>query len=162
MQRTDYKICTRCHTYKSLEDYSKNYTFCKECKKKSYYKNKHWKKNSNDNKMKRYHNDKLYKEKILLRRKLNDSWKYNHWTDKSIIKKLLCVKSKEEFVMHIKTQFKEGMTLENYGKGENKWNFDHIKPLSLAENIEQLHKLFHYKNTQPLWSKENNKKRAKQ
>ena len=52
------------------------------------------------------------------------------------------------------------MTLDNYGKDLNSWQFDHIKPLSSAKNIKELHNLFHYKNTRPLWTKENNKKRG--
>jgi len=68
--------------------------------------------------------------------------------------------SNKYFIDYIESLFLDGMTLENYGKEENNWQFDHIKPLSSAKNIKELHKLFHYKNTRPLWIKENNKKRA--
>ena len=60
---------------------------------------------------------------------------------------------------HIELRFKEGMTWENHGNGEGKWNIDHIIPLkydnpTLEEQIERLH----YTNLQPLWSDDNLKK----
>lgn len=56
---------------------------------------------------------------------------------------------------HLESQFKEGMTWDNYGKLG--WNIDHIKPCSSFDlsELEQQKKCFHYSNLQPLWWWEN-------
>lgn len=46
------------------------------------------------------------------------------------------------------------MTWEN----RNEWHIDHITPLSSAKTEEELYKLCHYTNLQPLWAEENLKK----
>ena len=58
-----------------------------------------------------------------------------------------------QFVNHLITGFKEGMTLDNYGD----WHIDHIKPLSMFED-PLCPEAWHYKNLQPLWADENIKK----
>jgi hypothetical protein len=55
---------------------------------------------------------------------------------------------------HIESQFVNGMSWENFGE----WHMDHILPLSLAKTEEELVKLLHYTNIQPLWGMENIKK----
>lgn len=60
----------------------------------------------------------------------------------------------EEFKSYIESKFTEGMTLENYGK----WHLDHIHPISLAKTEEEIIKLNHYTNFQPLWAEENIRK----
>jgi hypothetical protein len=57
----------------------------------------------------------------------------------------------EEFKQHLQNQFTKGMTWENQGK----WHLDHIYPVSLAKNEEELIRLNHYTNFQPLWAKDN-------
>jgi hypothetical protein len=61
------------------------------------------------------------------------------------------------FFDYIKFQFKEGMTLDNYGE----WELDHIKPISSAKNIKEAEELNHYTNFQPLWKSENRIKSGK-
>ncbi len=63
----------------------------------------------------------------------------------------------ETFKTHIKHQFKKGMTWENYGK----WHIDHILPLCISKDINDVKKLMHYTNLQPLWAEENLKKANK-
>jgi hypothetical protein len=58
---------------------------------------------------------------------------------------------------HLEKQFIEGMCWEN----RNKWHIDHIIPLSSAKTEEELYKLCHYTNLQPLWAEENMKKSNK-
>jgi hypothetical protein len=52
---------------------------------------------------------------------------------------------------HLQSQFKDGMGWDNYGS----WHIDHIIPLSSAKNIEEISKLCHYSNLQPLWASDN-------
>jgi hypothetical protein len=68
--------------------------------------------------------------------------------------------SLEDFRRHIESQFKDGMTWENRGKGLGKWQLDHIKgcnnfDLSKEENRK---KCFNYINYQPMWEEDHLKK----
>ena len=56
---------------------------------------------------------------------------------------------------YLQRKFKRGMTWKNFGK--NGWEIDHIKPLAKFDlkKISEQKKAFNYKNTQPLWRKEN-------
>ena len=58
---------------------------------------------------------------------------------------------------HIEKQFTKGMSWSNQGK----WHIDHIIPLASAKNEDELMKLCHYRNLQPLWAEDNLKKSAK-
>ena len=60
--------------------------------------------------------------------------------------------------MFIESQFKEGMTWENWGRGIGKWNIDHKIPLASATSEKEIIKLMHYTNLQPLWAEENSAK----
>lgn len=62
-----------------------------------------------------------------------------------------------EFRIYIEAKFTEGMTWENYGE----WELDHITPISLAKTEEEVYKLNHYTNFQPLWKMDNLKKSNK-
>jgi 5-methylcytosine-specific restriction endonuclease McrA len=46
------------------------------------------------------------------------------------------------------------MTWDNYGE----WEIDHIVPISSGKTEEDVIKLCHYKNLQPLWKEDNRKK----
>ena len=56
---------------------------------------------------------------------------------------------------HIELKFIDDMNWNNYGD----WQVDHIIPLASAINKEEMIKLCHHKNLQPLSKKENLKKR---
>lgn len=62
-----------------------------------------------------------------------------------------------EFKIYIENKFLSGMTWDNYGE----WHIDHIIPLCSASNGDDLEKLFHYSNCQPLWKKDNISKGGK-
>jgi hypothetical protein len=63
----------------------------------------------------------------------------------------------EDFKTHLQNQFTKGMSWENAGE----WHLDHIYPVSLAKDEEELIRLNHYTNFQPLWAKDNLKKSNK-
>ena len=65
----------------------------------------------------------------------------------------------EEYKQYLESLFTPEMTWENYGFYG--WHIDHIIPLSSAKNEEELYKLCHYTNLQPLWAKENLSKGTK-
>ena len=62
---------------------------------------------------------------------------------------------------HLESQFKDGMTFDNYGRGG--WHIDHIKPCASFDlsDPKQQRECFHYTNLQPLWEKENLSKGSK-
>ena len=63
--------------------------------------------------------------------------------------------SAAELKQHIESQFKTGMSWDNWS--QDGWHIDHITPISffdLSKSIQQ-RKCFNYTNLQPLWAKEN-------
>lgn len=52
---------------------------------------------------------------------------------------------------HLEVQFIDGMSWDN----RSEWHIDHIIPLSSAKTEEELYKLCHYSNLQPLWAGDN-------
>jgi hypothetical protein len=65
--------------------------------------------------------------------------------------------SYEDFKLHIEAQFVSGMSWEN----RSEWHLDHIIPVSSAINEDDLIRLNHYTNFQPLWAVDNLKKSNK-
>ena len=59
---------------------------------------------------------------------------------------------------HIEKQFTEGMS---WGLLGQHIHIDHIIPLSSAKTEDELYKLCHYENLQPLWAEDNLKKSNK-
>lgn len=62
-----------------------------------------------------------------------------------------------ELMEHLSKQMKHGMSWDNYGE----WHVDHIIPLASASDEDDMTKLCHYSNLQPLWALENIKKGAR-
>ena len=58
---------------------------------------------------------------------------------------------------YLEKQFVDGMCWDN----RNEWHIDHIIPLSSANTEEEIYKLCHYTNLQPLWAEDNLKKSNK-
>jgi len=63
--------------------------------------------------------------------------------------------SLSDFKLYLEAQFDENMSWDNYG---SYWHIDHIKPISLAVCKDELYKLNHYLNLQPLKAIDNRKK----
>ena len=156
------KVCITCKKEKELICYHKNsqtkdgYTSsCKVCK--NLYQIKHNKKYSSQNKekrslyeKKRRKNDSLYKLKCNIRTLIGMSLRNKGYTKKSKSYKILGCSFKE-FKIHLESQFTKGMTWENSGE----WHLDHIYPVSLAKEEEELIRLNHHTNFQPLWAFDN-------
>lgn len=104
-----------------------------------------------------YTRERLKKDKVfyaikLARNRASEFIRSNGVQRKS--RKLGC--NYQVFKEHIESQFKDGMSWDNYGK----WHLDHIFPLSIAAKMgdDKLFKCFHYTNLQPLWAIDNIKK----
>jgi hypothetical protein len=67
----------------------------------------------------------------------------------------------EEFKLHLESQFRPGMSWDNYGRGPDKWNIDHKIPCAMFDLESPVHqkRCFHFSNLQPLWAVENSSKR---
>lgn len=106
----------------------------------------------------RYNEDPLYKIQINYRNRLKDIFRIKGLSkNKGSIDYLGC--DLNSFKEHIEKQFSDGMSWDN--KGFYGWHIDHIIPLSSAKTREDLIKLFHYTNLQPLWWKDNFTKGSK-
>lgn len=99
----------------------------------------------------KYQNDPLHRLKVNLRRRMSSYLK-----SKNIIKTnttFNIIGCSPSFLKeHIENQFTEGMTWELIGKHIH---IDHIIPLSSANNKEDVYRLCHYTNLQPLWAFDN-------
>jgi len=63
----------------------------------------------------------------------------------------------EELIIFLSSKFVDAMTWEN----RHLWHIDHIIPLASATSEEELIKLNHYTNLQPLWAADNLRKSDK-
>jgi hypothetical protein len=105
-------------------------------------------------KKKIYKEDGFYRMKKNLRDRVREFLFENN---KSIRTKNIVGLDSCDFKSYIEEKFTEGMSWENYGF----WHLDHIKPLSLAKNLEEVMELNYYTNLQPLWAEDNLKKNNK-
>jgi hypothetical protein len=163
--------------YNKNPEYNRNYYINNiELVKKQ---NKQWYEN---NKEKHRENDKIWREKNIesVREYHNNLIKHQRKADPlkklifnvrgrvfNILKNKIITKSKKTFDIvgctpeflkeHLERQFMEGMSWDNQGK----WHIDHKIPLSSAKTEEEIYKLCHYSNLQPLWAEDNLKKGCK-
>lgn len=99
----------------------------------------------------RKESDSIYKLKCAIRTLISRSFK-GKFTKKSkkTIEILGC--DFKTFSEHIESQFTEHMNWNNYAEY---WQLDHKIPISWAKTEEEVYKLNHYSNFQPLHWKEN-------
>jgi len=102
--------------------------------------------------------DPLYKLVSHIRASIKIILKKRKFTKKCKTQDILGC-SFEEFKIYLESKFEDWMTWENRGlyNGEFNygWDIDHIMPLSSAQTEEDVIKLNHYTNLQPLCSKVN-------
>ena len=100
-------------------------------------------------------NDLVYRLKIKLRKKIGKSLRNKGYTKNSRTYDILGC-SYKDFKIYIESLWEDWMNWENYGLYNGKenygWDFDHIVPLSSAKCEEDIIKLNHYTNIQPLCS----------
>lgn len=125
------------------ENYEKNYSKVRE------YQNTY-------NRSK-YANDPLYRLSQQLRSLIYQSFKHKYKKQKRTQTILGC--TYEEFRIYLESKFEPWMNWENQGLYNGNFNFgwdmDHIVPASSAKTEEDICKLNHYTNLQPLCSKVN-------
>lgn len=106
----------------------------------------------------RYRTDLLFKMKITIRNIIYKSLKNKKYTKNSHSYEILGC-SYDVFIIHLESQFQDWMTWDNYGlyNGELNygWDIDHVIPLDCGKTEEELLKLSHFTNLQPLCSKIN-------
>ncbi len=120
-------------------------------------KNRRYKKNNPD-KIRRYNKKLNVRIVHNLRNCLNRVLKMNSKSERTME---LVGCSIKELKQHLKKQFTLGMDWNNYGI--HGWHIDHIKScctFDLSKEEEQK-KCFHYSNLQPLWAKDNFRKKRK-
>jgi hypothetical protein len=129
----------------------KKINYNKDAKKNYYLKNK-------------YKINKLASKRISIKRHTDSVFKLKHNIScliRNSIKKKGYTKSKKtediigcsvnELLIHLSSMFLEGMSFDNHGD----WHIDHIIPLVTAKTEDEVIKLNHYTNLQPLWAKDN-------
>ena len=101
----------------------------------------------------RYSNDYIYNVKMRVRKRLHRFLKTKNMTKKNTTFEIVGC-TPQQLKEHLEKQFVDGMNWEN----RSEWHIDHIIPLSSAKTEEEVYKLCHYTNLQPLWAEENLRK----
>jgi hypothetical protein len=111
-----------------------------------------------------YYSNKRRKESDVVRMSENIRRRVNH-----ILKSKSYYKTNKTFDIvgcspeflkeYLESKFTDNMSWDNYGFYG--WHIDHIIPLSSAKNEEELKRLCHYTNLQPLWCTDNLSKGSK-
>jgi hypothetical protein len=107
---------------------------------------------------KRINEDPLYRFNLSIRSLISKSFKRgkNKFIKNMSSEEILNC-SIDHFREYISSMFKDGMSFDNYGK----WHLDHIIPLASATTEEEVIRLNHYTNFQPLWAEDNLRKGSK-
>ena len=124
--------------------YNKNYYQNNKEKVHKYLKNK-------------YHTDELFKLKITIRNRIREFIKLKNVVKNSPTFNIVGC-SPEFLKEYLEQKFTDGMSWDLMGQHIH---IDHIIPLSSANTEEEIYKLCHYTNLQPLWAEDNLKKSNK-
>lgn len=181
------KICNCCGVEKTSDNFHKKasskdgiYHTCKKCrvqKTKEYNDNNKEKRaeahrkwrinNPNYEGYKNYHRnrrliDSIFKLRSNISSLVKEAFK-GRKTDKSAKTIVILGCTITEFEKHLESQFLNWMNWDNMGNKCNpleyncSWDLDHIIPVSYAKTEEDVYRLNHYTNFQPLCSKVNRK-----
>ena len=171
------KICTKCLKEKDICDFTKSSihkggvsNVCKICnnergclyrkthpesRKESVKKYKDtnrdtFKSNRNKRLKIRRQTDLMFNLKERVRRRIRNFLTRNNISKNN--KTFDIVGCSPEFLKeHLEKQFLDGMSWDN----RDEWHIDHITPLSSATDEQEVFKLCHYTNLQPLWAEDN-------
>lgn len=110
-------------------------------------------KTANKYKRERRETDPIYALIGRCRARVNQAFREGKYTKRSRTHEIIGC-SWEYLMGYIEAQFKDGMTWGN----RDKWHIDHKVPLSLAKTEDDVIRLSHYTNLQPLWAEENQRK----
>lgn len=161
--------CYMCKVLKSLNDFHKKTSRCKECQKlyRQTPQYREWQRNyrkSSDKyrdtkrrcaqKRRKQSKHKVYD---AFRIRITDSLKGKHLWE------IVFGYSTDDLLNHLENLFEAGMRWENYGNGSDKWNIDHIKPINSfnLSDIEELKNCWALSNLRPMWSIDNSRKSFK-
>lgn len=83
----------------------------------------------------------------VIKRKTKNSRKIEHYLGCSL----------DKFFKQLESQWEEGMSWSNYGKGPGKWDLDHIRPCKLFDLSKEKGRLecFNHKNLRAMWWRDN-------
>lgn len=101
-------------------------------------------------------NDPVFAMKCRVRARIRDVFNSLNCAKKSKTKDMIGC-DWDHLKSHIESMFADGMSWENRGQ----WHIDHIVPLASAKSPDEVIKLCHYTNLQPLWAKDNLSKGCK-
>lgn len=169
------KTCIKCEEYIDIDKYREGENVCNICKNemnkawiddnherftelcKGYRQKEGYQEKRNEYKREKYKTDS--NEKLSLDNRLRLRKFINSNISEKYEKKLTLIFgcSKKKFREWIEFCFVEKMSWDNYGEV---WNFDHVKPCSSfeLENDDELKECFSWKNTAPIYCKENFRK----
>lgn len=109
----------------------------------------------------KYNNDPLYKLICNMRCSISKWFRKKGYSKPKNTHEILGC-SYEEFKIHIESKFEPWMSWSNHGEYTGNynetWQYDHIYPISLANNSDEVIKLNYFTNFQPLCSRKNYEK----
>lgn len=168
--------CTNCYSEYTVTNGSSRY--CKKCSalqksSKLKYQKKYAAKYVKDNmattegRKKKNAYERLRKKNLRLaspkhllsnriRSRIHTAFVRNNYTKNSCVFDIIGC-SFEELKLHIEKQFQPGMSWDN----RSTWHIDHRIPLASAKTEEDVIRLNHYTNLQPLWAADNLRKSDK-
>ena len=104
----------------------------------------------------KYHSNGLFRLRMTIPPLIRNSLKKKGFSKKSYTSEILGI-DYNGFYQHIENQFTDGMSWDN----KRLWELDHKVPVSLGKTEDDIIRLNHYTNFQPLWRKDNSIKSNK-